>query len=142
MNTDTVARPRAVLWIAILIGFTTMRAMVIMFIPTLDMLGGINPDAWFAPWVSDAILGVMAPIMAYAAYRSRGTRLWGFLVAYNAVGAFDYAHGIATQWIDPLQTTIHTNAMTYGSIGLSMVVQLVVVCLLFRRDVVEHYAVK
>ena len=139
MISNTATRPKAILWIVILIGFTTMRAMVVMFIPTLEMLGGINPDGWLAPWVSDAILGVMAPIMAYVAYRSRGIKLWGFLVAYNAVGAFDYAHGLVTQWVDPLQTEIHTNAMTYGSIGLSMVVQLVVVWLLFRRDVVRHY---
>ena len=139
MNMASPARSRAVLWVSILILLTTLRAMVVTFIPSLEMLGGINSDAWFAPWISDAVLGVMAPFVAYFAFRSMGTKLWGFLVAYNAVGAFDYAHGLATQWTHPLLPEFNSAAMTYGSISISMCVQITVLLLLFRKDVVGHF---
>ena len=60
-----LARPRVVLWIVLWIGIaialTTQRLMVVTFLPTLEMFDGVNPDAWFAPWISDPVLGSSHP---------------------------------------------------------------------------------
>lgn len=128
-----LATPKIRLVIAALILLTTIRFMVVTFLPTLEMYGGPNPDAWIGPWGTDTILGLMAPLMAWLAWRGSGTRVWGTLIAYNAVGAFDYAHGLLTQWLEP--TVTQSAALTYGSIGVSIIIQLIVLRLLFRPDV-------
>lgn len=126
------------LLIAALILLTSVRFMVITFIPSLEMFGGLNADAWIGPWVADTILGALAPLMAWLALRGQGSRVWGFLVTYNAVGAFDYSHGLLTQWLEP--TVTQTAALTYGSIGISLIVQLFALLLLFRSPVVSSFA--
>lgn len=129
--------PKLRLLIAALILLTSIRFMVITFIPSLEMFGGPNPDAWIGPWGADTILGVLAPLMGWLAFRGQGARVWGLLVAYNAVGAFDYSHGLLTQWLEP--TVTQTAALTYGSIGVSLMVQLIVLFLLFRLSVVSSF---
>jgi hypothetical protein len=100
------------------------------------MFDGDNPDAWIGPWVADTILGLAAPLLAYLAWRRIGPRVWGALLAYNAVGALDYGHGLATQWVHP-QTG--PEAPIYVWIGAFLTVQLLVLAALFRRDVIHHY---
>jgi hypothetical protein len=39
------------------------------------MFGGIDANAWFAPWVSDTLLGLLSPFAAYAIWRKTGTTL-------------------------------------------------------------------
>ena len=129
-------RPRAVLWIAVLTAFTITRMSVAFRLPSLEMFDGDNPDAWIGPWVSDAVLGLLVPVMVYLAWRTTGTKVWGALVAYTVIGAFDYAHGLVTQRIHPLNAN---STVTYGAIGFFMALQLVVAALLFRDDVVRHY---
>ena len=70
MNPATHASSR--IWIAVLIGLTIPRVQTLLFLPKLEMFGGIAPDAWFAAWVSDAILGLLIPLAIYALLRLRG----------------------------------------------------------------------
>lgn len=125
------------LLIAILILLTSMRFMVVSFLPSLEMFGGSNPDAWIGPWGADTILGALAPLMAWLAWRGAGMRVWGLLIAYNAVGAFDYSHGLLTQWLEP--TVTQSAALTYGSISISLVVQLAILVMLFREPVISSF---
>lgn len=76
--------------------------------------------------------------MAWLAWRGQGARDWGLLIAYNAVGAFDYSHGLLTQWLEP--TVTQSAALTFGSIGISLIVQLVALLLLFREQVASSFA--
>lgn len=133
--------PAQIKWIAILIGFTFMRAFMGIQLPSLQMYGGVNPDAWFAPWMSDTILGLIAPFMIYLAIKKTGMKTWGILVAYNAIGAFDYVHGLLAQWTDPLVPNgiMGTPALTYGSIGFSLLVQLGVLYILFKPSVIAYF---
>ena len=128
-------RPAAVTTIAVLIGLTITRFTVVFRLPSLEMFDGASPDAWFAPWVSDTILGLLVPAVVFLVLRRTGTALWGALIAYNAVGAFDYVHGLATQWIHPLENA----AVTYGAISFFLVAQLIALGLLFRADVIDHF---
>lgn len=129
-------------WIALLIALTLPRVQTLFFLPKLAMFGGEAPDAWLAAWVSDAILGLLIPAALFALYRLRGPAVWGALLIYNAVGAFDYSHGLATQFTSPLPASIAPVPAVYAGIGACMVVQLVALALLFRRDVIDFFLSK
>ena len=119
--------------ISILILITTLRTAAGTLIPNLEMFGGNMSNAWTGPFFVDVVLGVMAPFVAYLAWKKVGKRLWGFLVVYNAVGAFDYLQGLVI-------SIVITNpfGMTFPLV-LFMTLQITILLLLFRKDVVEHY---
>ncbi|MDW4500239.1 hypothetical protein R5H30_19790 [Sulfitobacter sp. D35] len=125
--------------ITLLMGATIFRAQTILFLPDLQMYGGPAPDGWFGPWFSDTIIGFILPVMLYLFWTKRGTGVWGVLVAYNAVGAFDYSQGLITQIISPMPLEMASPATVYLGIGLFMVFQLIALGLLFRRDVIDAF---
>ncbi|MDX2362450.1 MAG: hypothetical protein QNK23_16705 [Crocinitomicaceae bacterium] len=142
MNTSTAnLRPKELKIIAVLIGITMMRIMSGAMIPSLEMYGGENPDAWFAPWLSDAVLGLLAPYMIYLALKKNGVKVWASLLVYNSIGAFDYVHGLLTQWTDPLVPNglMGTPELTYGSVAFSLIVQLTIIYFLARPNVMNHF---
>lgn len=132
---------KTVKWtIALLMGATLFRAQTVLFLPTVEMFGGIAPNGWFGPWLSDAILGVLVPVMVFLFLARRGIRIWGALVLYNAVGAFDYSQGLITQYVSPMPAEMASATTVYAGIGVSMTLQLIALALLFRRDVIHHFA--
>lgn len=139
MNTTTKSRPVIINLIAVLMLLTITRLQAISFISSLEMFGGISPDAWLSPWVSDGILGALLPIIIYFILRGSGIKLWGILVLYNAVGAFDYANALATQWTAPLPSEIANSSLVYGALSVTISLQIVALLLLFRSDVIHHF---
>lgn len=126
--------------IALLMGATIFRAQTVLFLPQLDMYGGIAPNGWFGPWLSDAIIGILLPVMLYLFWTRRSVRIWGLLVLYNAVGAFDYSQGLITQMIHPMPIEMATKATVYAGIGVFMASQLTALWLLFGKDVVSAFS--
>jgi len=126
--------------ITLLMGATIFRAQTVFFLPELAMFGGIAPDAWFGPWLSDAIIGFMLPVMLYLVWTRRSVMIWGVLVIYNAVGAFDYSQGLITQLIHPMPVEMASAATVYVGIGLFMAFQLTAFGLLFRPDVIAYFS--
>lgn len=59
---------------------TIFRAKTILFLPEVQMFGGIAPDGWFGPWLSDTIIGFSLPVMLYLFRAKRSIRVWGGLV--------------------------------------------------------------
>lgn len=125
--------------ITLLMGTTIFRAQTVLFLPELQMFGGIAPDSWFGPWLSDTIIGFALPVMLYLFWSRRSVVIWGALVAYNAVGAFDYSQGLITQAISPMPVEMASAMTVYVGIGLFMGFQLVALGLLFRRDVITEF---
>ncbi|MCB1449247.1 MAG: hypothetical protein KDJ67_03870 [Nitratireductor sp.] len=125
--------------ITLLMGVTIFRAQTILFLPQVQMFGGPAPDGWFGPWLSDTIIGFLLPVTLYLFWRQRGTTVWGILVAYNAVGAFDYSQGLITQIISPMPVEMAAPATVYAGIGLFMVAQMVALGLLFRQEVIAEF---
>lgn len=125
--------------ITILMAATIFRAQTLLFLPQLQMFGGIAPDGWFGPWLSDATIGLLLPIMIYLFWSVRTITTWGLLVVYNAVGAFDYSQGLITQWVHPLPLEVAAPATVYVGIGLFMVFQLIALSLLFRAGVIAYF---
>ena len=131
---------KTVRWaIALLMAATLFRAQTVLFLPAVEMFGGSAPDGWFGPWLSAAILGFLLPVMLFLFWTGRGIRVWGVLVGYNAVGAFDYSQGLITQYVSPMPAEMASSATVYGGIGVFMALQLIALGLLFRRDVVAHF---
>lgn len=137
--TTTTLRASSRIWIAGLIVLTLPRVQTLFFLPKLTLFGGEAPAAWLAAWVSDAFLGLLIPLALFAFFYLRGPAVWGILLTYNAVGAFDYSHGLATQFTNPLPSSIAPGPVVYGGIAVCMVAQLAAFALLFRRDVVGHF---
>lgn len=136
--TKTTNLPKEVKWIAILILLTTSRFSVVTYFPGLEMLGGPDPNEWLGPWATDTILGLLAPFIAYLAYKKKGLRLWGALIAYNCIGAFDYANRLLTEYLSPQVS--NPPEMIFGAIGLFFCLQLAVMYLLFKKNVINHFS--
>ncbi|WP_121632008.1 hypothetical protein [Tropicibacter alexandrii] len=126
--------------ITLLMGATIFRAQTILFLPQVQMFGGIAPDGWFGPWLSDTIIGFAVPVMLYVFWTRRSVAVWGALVAYNAVGAFDYSQGLITQVISPMPVEMASAATVYLGIGLFMLAQIGALGLLLRRDVIAEFS--
>lgn len=125
--------------IALLMAATIFRVQAGLFLPDLQMFGGPAPDGWFGPWLSDTIIGFAVPVMLYLFWTRRGVPVWGALVAYNAVGAFDYSQGLITQMISPMPVEMASAVTVYLGIGLFMAAQLVALGLLFRKEVIAEF---
>lgn len=136
---DRPAPPKVYLLISVLIGLTATRALAMLFIPMITMFGGTAPDAWVGPWVTDAILGLLIPVVIIALYRLCTARAWGCLLLYNGIGAFDYASSLVTQLIHPLPASIAPPGLVSGSLSFTLCLQFVVIVLLFRRDVIHDF---
>lgn len=136
--TNTKNRPNQVKWIAVLIALTVSRFSVVTFFPGLEMFGGPEPNEWIGPWSTDTTLGLLAPLMAFLAFKKTGLRLWGALIAYNCIGAFDYANGLLIEYLSP--QVLNPPEMIFGGIGLFLCIQLVVIYLLFNKKVISHFS--
>jgi hypothetical protein len=133
-------RPRAIILITIAMAVTFSRFSVITYFPHLEMYGGVDANAWFGPWLSDTILGLLVPVMLFVLWRKRSRRVWAMLFAYNALGAFDYAHGLMTQWHYPQMTEGQVSSVIYGAISLGLVMNLWAAVLLMKSEVIDHLA--
>lgn len=132
-------RPKSLTIVAILTFLTISRLMAITFLPTLQMYGGDSPDVWLGPWLTDSVLGLLLPVAIYLIYRGKGIKAWGFLIVYSALGAFDYATGIITEYIEPLPAETAASALVFGSLISTLLFQLFAFILLFRKDVIDHF---
>ncbi|MEM8580353.1 MAG: hypothetical protein AAGF50_04045 [Pseudomonadota bacterium] len=125
--------------ITLLMTTTVLRAQTILFLPSVEAFGGAAANAWFAPWLSDAIIGLLVPVMIYVLWKARTPTGWGALLIYNSLGAFDYSHGMLTQYFYPMPGEMASPITVYLGIGVFMVLQLIAIWLLLRRNVVAHF---
>jgi len=132
-------RPKIIYVIAVLTVLTITRAQAILFLPTLNMFGGSSPDAWLAPWVSDSILGLLLPAVIYFLLKGKGIKTWALLILYSAIGAFDYANGLVTEWLHPLPEDTAGQALVFTALTATFIFQLMVIYLLFRDKVINHF---
>lgn len=132
-------RPKVVNIVAILTALTLSRAMALTFLPTLQMFGGTSPNEWLAPWVTDSILGLFLPVVIYFVLKGKGLKIWALLIVYSTLGVFDYATGLVTQWLHPLPVETASPSVVYISLWTTLLIQVIVVILFFRNDVIHHF---
>jgi hypothetical protein len=118
---------------------TVSRVTMMTKIKTCKMFGGVNPDEWFGPWVTDSTMGCLVPVVVGIASFGKGRVLWGILVGYNCIGAFDYANGLMVQYMSPQADGQFPPTAIYGSIGFGCFCNLVALCLLFTKAAMDYY---
>ena len=131
--------PPTVIALVVCIALTTMRALMIKKVRTVHKFGGKNPNEWLGPWVTDSIWGLLAPGMAVLAAMAKGNVLWGVLILYNSVGAFDYGNGLLTQYLSPQRDGEFTPAQIYGAIGFGLLCNAAALVLLFTDQASSHF---
>jgi hypothetical protein len=100
-------------------------------------------QGWFGPWVTDSILGVLVPVMIMLSLTVTGIPLLACLFAYNILGAYDYAHGLLTQYLEPQSFFLWKPAVPtaiYGSIGFGCICNLVCAVMLLQGPVVSYFS--
>jgi len=128
-----------------LLGFTLSRTPMFVQLPTLKMFGGVNPNGWLGVWVGDTALGLLTPFFMYAALKMKGLKVWAALIAFNCVGAWDYATGAGVEYVDPcveLMGDPANPAMIYGCCGLMGLFQVINAYLLLSESVMVHFGYK
>jgi hypothetical protein len=138
---NTTIKPKAIFWISVLISLTTMRVFALNNLPELQMFGGIQPDAWLVPWMTDSIFGILAPFMAYLAFKKNGIKLWGALLIYNGIGAFDYICGFSAELSSPFiaEGVAGAPGMIFGTLLVFFITQVAAIILLLKSDVISHF---
>ncbi len=61
------------------------------------------------------------------------------LLIYSAIGAFDYANGLTTQWLHPLPEEIAASALVLTALTATLIFQIVVVYLLFKDKAIHYF---
>ena len=136
---EKIKRPKTLNLIAIFTLLTISRAMALTFLPTLKMFDGTSPNEWLAPWVTDGILGLLIPVVLYFILKGKGIKTWALLIIYCALGAFDYATGLVTQWLHPLPAETASSSIVFISLTATLIIQIIAVFLFFRKDVINHF---
>jgi hypothetical protein len=131
--------PSTVITAVIFMAITTSRAKMIKRVRSVKHFGGVNPGAWLIPWVVDSVLGVLASIMVALAATQMGIVMRGMLIAYNSIGAFDYAEGAVTQMLHPQEDGEFPVAAINGSIGGCGILQLITIGLPFSTSTIGHF---
>jgi hypothetical protein len=131
--------PSAVIAALVFMSLTFTRVTMITKIKTCKMFGGPNPDEWFGPWVTDSTLGCLLPVVVGIAAIGKGRVLWGILVGYNCIGAFDYANGLLCQFLSPQADGQFPSSAVFASIGIGCFCNFVAICLLFTKAAMNYY---
>ncbi|MBC6994096.1 hypothetical protein QWY85_18950 [Neolewinella lacunae] len=137
MNNKT--RPTLIYVIVALTALTVTRAQAIYFLFTLEMFGGTSPDEWLGPWVTDSILGIMLPLVIYFILNGSGMKTWALIIVYSALGSFDYANGLVTEWLHPLPEETAGRMLVFSALAATLTFQIVATYLLFQDKAVGHF---
>ena len=71
-----------------------------------------------------------------------GVPLLACLFAYNILGAYDYAHGLLTQYLEPQAIFLWKPAVSasiYGSIGFGCICNIVCAVMILQSPVVSYF---
>ena len=99
-------------------------------------------QGWLGPWVTDSILGMLVPVMISLSLTMKGVPLLVCLFAYNILGAYDYAHGLLTQYLEPQRIFMWKPAVPkqiYGSIAFGCICNIVCAVMLLQSPVVSYF---
>ena len=133
--------PSAVIGVLVAMSLTFTRATMLTKLKTCKIFGGPNPNEWFGAWVADSTLGGLLPVLVGIAATGKGRVLWGILIGYNCIGAFDYANGALCQFLSPQADGQFPAAAIFASMGIGCFCNLVATCLLFTEAAMNHYTV-
>lgn len=119
------------------------RAMTIPFIARAgDGGAGDPPSAWLMPLVGDALVGIVAIVIAWLLWKRRTPGTWLAAFVWSAIAAFDamaaYLVERSEPWPEFFMLEIFGRSMFFAAVAL----HLVIIGLLLRPDVRTQFNVQ
>ena len=87
-----------------------------------DALTGSASPAWLYPALTDAAIGIMAPIVTFAVWRMKGLGVWVFGIVFFVISIVDHMDAVTAGLTTPIP-----NAPLLGGPPLILAVQLTVI---------------
>jgi hypothetical protein len=89
-----------------IIGVTAWAAFQIIrlvgFSLAQDALSGSASPAWLYPAITDVVVGLMAPIVAFAVWRMKGLGVWAFAIVFFAISIVDHLDAVTAALTTPI----------------------------------------
>ena len=82
--------------------FQTIR--LVGFSLAQDALAGSASPAWLYPAITDAAIGIMAPIVTFAVLRMKGLGVWVFGIVFFAISIVDHMDAATAALTTPIPT--------------------------------------
>ena len=80
--------------------FQTIR--LVGFSLAQDALAGSASPAWLYPAITDVVVGLMAPIVAFAVWRKKGLGVWVFGIVFFAISIVDHMDAVTAALTTPI----------------------------------------
>ena len=89
-----------------IIGVTAWAAFQIIRLVAVflmqDALSGSASPAWLYPAITDVVVGLMAPIVAFAVWRLKGLGVWVFAIVFFAISIVDHLDAVTAALTTPI----------------------------------------
>jgi hypothetical protein len=89
-----------VIGVAAWAAFQTIR--LVGFPLAQDALAGRASPAWLYPAITDVVVGLMAPIVAFAVWRMKGLGVWVFAIVFFAISIVDHLDAVTAALTTPI----------------------------------------
>ena len=80
--------------------FQTIR--LVGFPLAQDALAGRASPAWLYPAITDVVVGLLAPIVAFAVWRMKGLGVWVFGIVFFAISIVDHMDAVTAALTTPI----------------------------------------
>ena len=115
------------------------RAMTLAFISRAGgAAAGDPPPAWLMPLVGDAIIGVMALLIAYLILQKTGLWVWTTIIVWNALGIWDALSAFVIQTTNPWPEFFMIELLGSSMFFAAAAMHLVLIMLVSRAKVREQ----
>ncbi len=138
--TATDERPRLI--IAGLVVWVVLQVPRLIAIPLIQgVLDDTESDAWMFPAILDIVVAAAVPFMAVALWRARGLWVWVTAIVFFTVSIVDHLDAITAGLLAPAPQVFGGGSGPSPAVvpGLQMLIDLVALWLLTRRNVKRYY---
>ena len=146
MNEDasnpTAADERPQLIIIGLIVWVVLQVPRLIAVPLIQgVLDGTESDAWMFPAILDVVVAAAVPFMAVALWRARGLWVWVTAMVFFTVSIVDHLDAITAGLLAPTPQIFGGGSGPSPAVvpGLQLLIDLVALWLLTRRNVKRYY---
>ena len=119
--------------------FQTIR--LVGFFLAQDALAGHASPAWLYPAITDVVVGLIAPIVAFAVWRMKGLGVWVFGIVFFVISIVDHMDAVTaalTTPIPPAPLLFPSPVVTAGLLTLISVIDAVAIAVLGTARMRSH----
>ena len=141
-SNPTAANQRPRLIIIGLLVWVILQLPRLIAIPLIQgVLDDTESDAWMFPAILDIVVAVAAPFVAVALWRARGLWVWVTAIVFFTVSIVDHLDAITAGLLAPAPQVFGGGSGPSPAVvpGLQMLIDIVALWLLTRRNVKRYY---